>query len=154
MQWRITKNQSYLYTTSDLPLIQYPFCLRCRLDALECSSLYNLLAWTSSEAPLYTLFDELREFLAKRCISRTKYYIINIYLQNKNVVLKGPSEECCVTPIFDYLVIWFIWDIAIYFYIYYVMLSEDLIWFYATWWLILLLNKIRFENKIKYLVVG
>jgi len=59
-----------------------------------------------------------------------------------------------VTPIFDYLIIWFIWEVFIYLLIYYVMLSEDLIWFYATWWLILLLNKIRFENKIKYLVVG
>ena len=34
------------------------------------------------------------------------------------------------------------------------MLSEDLRCFYATWRLILLLNKIRFENKIKYLVEG
>ena len=59
-----------------------------------------------------------------------------------------------VTLIFDYLVIWFIWEIAIYFYIYYVMLSEDLGCFYVTWRLILLFNKIRFENKIKYLVVG
>ena len=33
------------------------------------------------------------------------------------------------------------------------MLSEDLRCFYVTWRLILLLNKIRFENKIKYLVV-
>jgi len=59
-----------------------------------------------------------------------------------------------VTPIFDYLIIWFIWEVDIYLLIYYAMLNEDLIWFYATWWLILLFNKIRFENKIKYLVVG
>jgi len=45
------------------------------------------LIWLSKRGIMVTL---------RLCISRTKYYIINIYLHNKNIFLKSPYEKCCV----------------------------------------------------------